>query len=291
MSSSYVARTDLAVETRERLFQKAKVIRGVEYHEEMQYGHIKISVVDIETENASKKMGKAKGRYVTLDSPALLEEDEDRHKEISKALARIIMKMIRPDELQRFGVLIVGLGNREVTPDSLGPRVIDHLFITRHVIKEFGKYAYDEADITRISGIAQGVLAQTGMESAEIIRGIVSETNPDVVIAVDALAAGEAKRLGRTIQLTNTGIVPGSGVGNHRHAITKDSIGVPVIAIGVPTVVDAASIVSDDENLPPQVNGMFVTPKNIDSSIKELSTIISEGINCALLEYNSKEVM
>ena len=291
MSSSYVARTDLAVETSERVFQKAKVIRGVEYHEEMQYGHIKISVVDIETENASKKMGKAKGRYVTLDSPALLEEDEDRHKEISKALARIIMKMIRPDELQRFGVLIVGLGNREVTPDSLGPRVIDHLFITRHVIKEFGKYAYDEADISRISGIAPGVLAQTGMDSAEIIRGIVSETNPDVVIAVDALAGGEAKRLGRTIQLTNTGIVPGSGVGNHRHAITKDSIGVPVIAIGVPTVVDAASIVSDDPNLPPQVNGMFVTPKNIDSSIKELSTIISEGINCALLEYNSKEVM
>ena len=205
--------------------------------------------------------------------------------------------------------LVVGLGNREVTPDALGPRVVDNLFITRHILNEFGKYAFQREDVGKVSGIVPGVMAQTGMECVEILKGVVKETKPDFLITVDALAARSIRRLGRTIQLTDTGITPGSGIGNHRNAINRKSVGVPVISLGVPTVVDAATIVSDamtefisalslsdlqklDERerqelarelLSPQLNGLFVTPKNIDDSIKNLSFLISEGLNIALL--------
>ena len=195
-------------------------------------------------------------------------------------------------------MLIAGLGNREVTPDALGPGVVDNLFITRHVVKEYGKYAFGKQTVNRISSIVPGVMAQTGMETQEIIHSIVKETKPDLVVAVDALAARSTKRLNRTIQVTDTGINPGSGVGNHRHALDEKSLGVPVISIGVPTVVDAATIVNDTmynlvtaltqsqafaamgnsleklndaekyelirELLSPNLNAMFVTPKDID---------------------------
>lgn len=208
-------------------------------------------------------------------------------------------------------VLIAGLGNREVTPDALGPKVVDHLFITRHIINEFGHYAFSDEKTSRISGIVPGVMAQTGMECVEILRGIIKETEPDFIITVDALAARNVKRLNRTIQLTDTGITPGSGIGNHRNALNQESLGIPVISLGVPTVVNAATIVADAMNdlieaetgsnadlknldeherqelarelLSPQLNGLFVTPKNIDDSIKQLSFLISEGLNIALL--------
>ena len=192
-----------------------------------------------------------------------------------------------------YDVLVVGLGNRDVTPDALGPRVIDNLFITRHIMKEYGVYAFGKDKVNRISGLVPGVMAQTGMECLEIIRGVVNETHPDCVITIDALAARSTKRLGRTIQLTNTGIVPGSGVGNHRNAINKNTIGIPVISIGIPTVVDAATIVSDAVNtnrdmaekfMEPQLHGMFVTPKDIDGTIKQLSFMLSEGLNIAFSE-------
>jgi len=186
--------------------------------------------------------------------------------------------------------------------------VVDNLFITRHILNEFGKYAFQREDVGKVSGIVPGVMAQTGMECVEILKGVVKETKPDFLITVDALAARSIRRLGRTIQLTDTGITPGSGIGNHRNAINRKSVGVPVISLGVPTV-DAATIVSDamtefisalslsdlqklDERerqelarelLSPQLNGLFVTPKNIDDSIKNLSFLISEGLNIALL--------
>ena len=203
-------------------------------------------------------------------------------------------------------MLVVGLGNREVTPDALGPRVVDNLFITRHIVKEYGKYAFGEKNVNRISSIVPGVMAQTGMESLEIIHGI-----------IDELAARSTKRLNRTIQVTDTGINPGSGVGNHRHGLNKKSLGIPVISIGIPTVVDAATIVNDTmfnliaamsqskafdilgdslkelndgekyelirELLSPNLNAMFVTPKDIDESVKRLSYTISEGINIAFM--------
>ena len=173
-----------------------------------------------------------------------------------------------------------------MTPDALGPEVVGNLRITRHVVKEYGKAAFEKERVHMVSGIVPGVMAQTGMETLEIIRGVVEETRPDVVVAVDALAARSSKRLNRTIQISDAGIHPGSGVGNHRHSLTRETIGVPVIAIGVPTVVDAATIVYDavrDRNaVPPGLNTMFVTPKDIDETIRNLSFTISEALNIAL---------
>lgn len=203
-------------------------------------------------------------------------------------------------------VLVVGLGNREVTADALGPRVLDNLCITRHIMRTYGKAAYENDAVNEISSIEPGVMARTGMETAEIIKGVVTETKPDVLIVVDALAARSTRRLNRTIQITNTGIQPGSGVGNHRNALTQESLGLPVIAIGVPTVVDAATIVGDAlEKLVgdkkelddwkrkeryclafAELNNMYMTGKDIDAMVKRVSYTLSEGINIAL---NSEE--
>lgn len=211
--------------------------------------------------------------------------DDGYHREISEELAKVLRGMI-PVNREELSVLVVGLGNREITPDALGPRVADNMMITRHVIREFGKYALGAEHSNLISSIVPGVMAQTGMESLEIIRGVIRETEPDCIVAVDALAARSVKRLNRTIQITNTGINPGSGVGNHRHGLNRESVGIPVIAIGVPTVVDAATIVNDAisgyyEEVDCTLNSFFVTPKDIDESIKRLSFTISEGLNLA----------
>ena len=316
IEESYPIRTDLALETQERLQKNKKEVRGVRFFEKKKENGVVVSTVMIETENASAAMGRPRGTYVTIEAPEMIEEDEGYHRDISMELAHILREMLPEKTVEKdlkkgleVSVLIVGLGNREVTPDALGPRVVDNLFITRHIMNEFGKYAFSDEDVSKISGIVPGVMAQTGMECVEILRGVVKETKPDFVITVDALAARSVKRLGRTIQLTDTGITPGSGIGNHRNALNKKSVGVPVISLGVPTVVDAATIVSDamttlieamslsdlqklDEHerqelarelLSPQLNGLFVTPKNIDESIKQLSFLISEGLNIALL--------
>lgn len=314
--SQFQVRTDLALETSEKFKEDNVEIKGVRLsEEEAGNGEIKITRVVIETENGAKAMGKPKGTYVTLEAPGMSEQDEDYHREISEQLARVLEELL-PRKEDPLSVLVVGLGNREVTPDALGPRVVDNMMITRHIIKEFGKYAFGQAGTNQISGIVPGVMAQTGMESLEIVKGIIEETGPDCIIAVDALAARSTRRLGRTIQITDTGINPGSGVGNHRHGLSQESAGIPVIAIGIPTVVDAATIVSDTmeslitamnqssqlkslggtlgslddaqqhelvrELLSPTLNTMFVTPKDIDESIKRLSFTVSEGLNIAL---------
>ena len=313
--SQFQVRTDLALETREKFKEDNVEIKGVrveeEYHREKE---IKITTMVIETENGAKAMGKPKGTYITLEAANMDSQDEDYHREISLELARIIKRLL-PEGKNTFSVLVAGLGNREVTPDALGPRVVDNMMITRHVLKEFGKYAFGEQEVNAVSGVVPGVMAQTGMESQEIIRGVIKQTKPDVMIAIDALAARSTRRLSRTIQITDTGINPGSGVGNHRHGLSKETVGIPVIAIGVPTVVDAATIVSDTmqtliqameehshlstlstglnalndmekyelirELLSPQLNTMFVTPKDIDESVKRLSYTLSEGLNIA----------
>lgn len=297
----YQIRTDLALETQERIKNSKKNLRGIEFREEERENGIIISMVSIRTENAAKTMGRPKGKYITIEAPQLSEDDTGYHREVSKEISEVLRTLIWEVENRmhlhvekgELSVLVVGLGNREVTPDALGPRVVDNLFITRHIVKEYGKYAFGNEIVNRISGIVPGVMAQTGMESVEIIRGIVKETNPDFVITIDALAARSTKRLGRTIQLTDTGIVPGSGVGNHRNALNMESVGVPVISIGVPTVVDAATIVSDAVNanrdtvedfMSPKLHDMYVTPKDIDDSIKQLSFLISEGLNMAFTE-------
>lgn len=287
---NYQVRTDLALESQERIKKSDKNLRGVDFEEDIRANGITVSVVTIRTENAAKSMGRPKGKYITIEAPEMSADDVDYHREVSKEFAVVLGSLI--DEYKtkekELAILVVGLGNRAITPDALGPQVVDNLFITRHIMKEYGKYAFGEEITNKISGIVPGVMGQTGMEVVEIVRGVVKETTPDIVITVDALAARSTKRLGRTIQITDTGIIPGSGVGNHRHAINKESLGVPVISIGVPTVVDAATIVSDavsttrditEKLMTPQLFGMFVTPKDIDDTIKQLSFLVSEGLN------------
>ncbi len=299
---NFQIRTDLALEARESISESEQELRGVrveEYYKEEE--DIQVTKVMVDTKNAAKTMGKPIGTYVTMEAPALVEPDEDYHREISECLAQELWDML-PHAKEEQSILVVGLGNREVTADALGPQVVDNLFITRHVVKTYGKAAYNCKKINIISSIEPGVMAKTGMETAEIVKGVVYETKPDVLIVVDALAARSTRRLNRTIQITNTGIQPGSGVGNHRNALTEESLGVPVIAIGVPTVVDAATIVgdalerllSDDKEFDSvkymgqhrlafaELNNMYMTGKDIDAVIKRVSFTVSEGINIAL---------
>lgn len=297
---SFLARTDLALEASESVHGTGGRTEGIRTREYERPGsHVTVSEVVIETRNAAKAMGKPMGTYVTLQAPTLDEADEGYHREISEELAAQIRHMLPADGKEQ-SVLVVGLGNRDVTADSLGPNVADHLFINRHVVLEYGAAAYEREKMHRISCIVPGVMARTGMESAEIVRGVVAQTRPDVVVVVDALAARSTKRLNRTIQLSDAGIQPGSGVGNHRNALTKESLGVPVLAIGIPTVVDAATIVGDaarrlteetggeflfhgehSETLS-ELRNMYVTSKDIDETIKRVSFTVSEAINLAL---------
>lgn len=299
--SGFQVRTDLALEARESIGDADGELRGVnveEYYREQE--DIRVTKVTIDTKNGAKAMGKPMGIYVTMEVPAMVEADEDYHREISKCLAEELLKLM-PEGEQEQNVMVVGLGNREVTADALGPQTVDNLFITRHIVREYGKAAYNCSKMNLLSALEPGVMARTGMETAEIVKGVVSETRPDVLIVVDALAARSTKRLNRTIQITNTGIQPGSGVGNHRNALTKQSLGIPVIAIGIPTVVDSATIVMDamekllegedsdvarllNRQTPPfpELNNMYMTGKDIDSVVKRISFTVSEGINIAM---------
>ena len=289
-------RTDLAVETSEKR-PDGKEISGLFVEKEKRGEDITITKVRIETQKAAKTMGKPRGTYISIEADQMMEEDNDYHREISEIFSEQLKNFL-PKQYQKKKILVIGLGNREVTPDALGPKVIDQLFITRHLLEEFGKYMVELEECCSISGIVPGVMAQTGMETVEILQGVVSQTKPDIVIAVDALAARSIKRLNRTIQITDTGIIPGSGVGNYRNAITKEHLGLPVIAVGIPTVVDAATIVADFctglmENkqeleemeetvrgmIPPKLNAMYVTSKDIDEAVNRLSYTISEGLN------------
>ena len=274
-------RTDLALESKERLEAEKNEMRGVVFEEHFdEKRNVTITKVTIETENGAKSIGKPVGTYLTLEAPDMAVPDEGSHREVSEVLAEQLRALMKEN---MESVLVVGLGNREVTPDALGPEVIGNLYITRHILREYGEYAFPDKKVAAISGIVPGVMAQTGMETLEIIKGIISETSPQLVIAIDALAARSVKRLGRTIQIADTGINPGSGVGNHRKGLNEETLGVPVVAIGVPLVVDAATIVydvcQDVDKIPNGIVGMFVTPKNIDEMVKSLSYTISEALN------------
>ena len=284
MLGSYEIRTDLALEAREQFTEKNMEIRGVEVRENYdEEKDIRTTVVKITTENGAKAMGRPQGNYITIEAPGLSMPDEDYHREISREIATHLRNLI----------------SLEREADSLGPHVVENLRITRHMIKEYGLKSLGKEQMHRISGIIPGVMAQTGMETSEILKGIVAETRPDVVIAIDALAARSTRRLNRTIQITDTGIHPGSGVGNHRIGLTEKNLQTKVIGIGVPTVVDAATIVHDsmahlldaleeaerkeflEEMISPHLHTMFVTPKDVDETVKYLSFTISEGLNLA----------
>ena len=278
-------RTDLALEERESFDGSGVEIHGVEVEESCdEERDVRLTRVKIVSERGAREMGKSRGTYLTLEAPGLASPDEDYHREVSEMIADLLRELTGTAE----SVLVAGLGNRDVTPDALGPQAVSNLMITRHLIREYGREMMGMDGCCVVSGIVPGVMAQTGMETSEILQGIIEETRPDLLIVIDALAARSTRRLGRTVQITDTGIQPVSGVGNHRGSLTKESLGIPVIAIGVPTVVEAAAIVYDAqgncEKMPPHLNGMFVTPKNIDEMIKQLSFTLSEALNMVFSE-------
>lgn len=299
MVGKYKVRTDLAVESKEKFEKNNVEIEGViikeNYNEEKD---LRTTVVVIETDRGAKAMEKPKGTYITMEAPNMAVPDEDYHREVSVELASHVLRLLKGKDAK--SVLVIGLGNREITPDALGPTVVQNLHINRHVIKEYGVDSMGEEAVYMVSSLSPGVMAQTGIETVEIIHGVVKETNPDAVIAIDALAARSTRRLNCTIQLTDTGISPGSGVLNFRNGLNEETLGIPVIGIGVPTVVDAATIVHDAiehlletledseideflaELITPQMHSMFVTPKDVDETMKMLSFTISEGLNIAL---------
>ena len=272
-------RTDLALEATERFQEENVEVHGVEIREKYdEEKEVRTTVVRITTENGARTMGKPQGTYITIEAPDLSVPDEDYHREISEEVAHHLRELI--DLGRQLSILVVGLGNQEITADSLGPRAVSNLHMTRHVIREYGLKSNEHMKMHQISGI-------------------VSETKPDLVIAVDALAARSTTRLNRTIQITDTGISPGSGVGNHREGLNEENLSVRVIGIGVPTVVDAATIVHDsmaellealeedeqkeflEEMISPKLYTMFVTPKDVDETVRYLSFTISEGLNLA----------
>lgn len=299
----YKVRTDLALEARESFPEDDVEVRGVELTENYdEKNKIRVSTVVIKDEKGAKAMQKPMGTYITIEAPEIMHSDEDYHKPVSDEVARQLRKLA--GDLKKEETLVVGLGNRDVTPDALGPQVVDNLFITRHLIREYGDEFKEKNQMGNVSAISPGVMAQTGMEALEIVKGIIKETSPKLLIVIDALASRSVSRVNTTIQLTDTGISPGSGVGNNRKALNEESLGIKVIAMGIPTVVDAATIVADtlskymeqsgfgqedidkfiSEVREQQIDNMFVTPKNIDESIKRMSYTVSEALNSCFAE-------
>lgn len=305
-------RTDLAIEAAELFSGSHDSTEGIDIDESYdKKNDILITRVNVLNQEGAKRLNKAQGMYITLETPHLNELDEGYHAEITEALMGQLKKLC--PGIERKKLLVAGIGNREITPDALGPLVVEHLFITRHLFKNYGGDNEVTKGLGNVSAIAPGVMAQTGMEGREIIKGVIDTTRPDVVVIIDALAARSTRRLNRTIQLTNTGIHPGAGVGNYRNELTEKTLGVPVIAIGIPTVIDAATIVSDTmdslfqvlenqrkfheayeatknfddqekymlmrELMEPMMSDMFVTPKDIDETIGRISYTVSEAIN------------
>ena len=295
-------RTDLAIEAREMF---AEEISGVESTQKDTDG-ITVTHVKITTEEGAKKIGKPIGNYITVEIKDLQYEDEEICRRGAKAVESELKKIIKLSK--EASVLVAGLGNRYITPDSIGPKTIGKLTVTRHITKEGGE-GFD-FDVRAVSAIAPGVLGITGIETGEILRAVSDKIKPSLIIAVDALASRKLSRLGTTIQICDSGISPGSGVGNNRKALTKETLGVPVIAIGVPMVVDAATLTSDAietvgkylssslgeksveafSDCPELVKkalcenntNMVVTPNDVDTLAEQASDIIAEGINSAL---------
>lgn len=295
----YEVRTDLALESGELFKQNHVEIHGVVIEEsQIADSDIKTTIVKIETENGAAAMGKPQGKYITIEAPDLSEPDETYHEEVAKEMAKHLKSLYSFEKEET--VLVIGLGNPKVTPDALGPWAVEDVHVTRHIMMDFGLNLPGDTYFCKVSALVPGVMASTGMETFEIVKGVVEEINPDVVIAIDALAARGVRRLGRTIQMTDAGVHPGSGVGNHRKGLNKKTLGVPVIGIGVPTVVDAATIVHDavehmlgvledyerqeflEEMITPNLRSMFVTPKDVDETVVTISKTVALGINLAL---------
>lgn len=288
-------RTDLALETKESLDEDGR-LRGVVFDEKVDDDTgIRVSRLEILNSLGERNMGREKGVYYTFETVTLSENDGGYHRKVSEFLSEYIRKTVKKHMKKEppYHILVVGLGNREATPDALGPYVINNLEITDGMNMDDKRFGY-------VSAIAPGVMAQTGMETAKILMGVTKSVKPDCMLVIDALAARSTTRLANTIQLADTGIMPGSGVGNHRNAINGKNMGVPVLALGVPTVVDAATIVGDAldglldsmdyakrkqvvrDFIPESMSKMYVTPKDVDELVKRISFTISEAINISM---------
>lgn len=263
-------RTDLAAEQRE-LTAGAGELKGVRA-ESQQRGGFDVTTVEILDEEGARSLCKPIGKYVTLGLEPLMCRTSEAFEDAAELLAELIRGLLPADSGK--GTLVAGLGNDEMTPDAVGPLAVNSVIATRHLKRGMPE---DFAGFTTVSAVKPGVLGATGIESAELLRSACRAADPARLIAVDALASASLERLCRTVQLTDAGIVPGSGVGNDRAAVSQKSLGLPVLAIGVPTVVDASAF-SDS----PDAAGMFVTPRDIDASVRDVAKLIGYGINLAL---------
>lgn len=318
-------RTDLALEAMDRanrMFGAGRGVPGVESETEREDG-IVVTRIRIRSEEGAQALGKPPGRYVTIEAPGLRRENRQLEDRVADRIAREFAAFFTEMGLpERAGVLVVGLGNRSVTPDALGPFVVEGVTVTRHL--DAAVTAGDGRSIRPISAVAPGVLGTTGIETSEIVQGIVEKVRPVLVVAVDALASQSLERVCTTIQMADSGIHPGSGIGNKRKGLTRDTLGVPVLAVGVPTVVYASTIVNNTlemlirhvgrlapsvqaafgalgsmsgperlslvrEVLEPLGQDLLVTPKDIDRFVADAARLIADGLNAALFGEKQPE--
>lgn len=302
--------TDLALEIAENICNSPD---GIDVKkEECKLENTYLTVVEITNAKGAEQMGRPIGTYITLESEFIKENDIEAHENLIEILSKKI-KNLCPKNLNT--TLVIGLGNLHITPDSLGPKAIDKILVTRH-IKDTVPDDINNS-VASVAALAPGVMGMTGIETVEVVKGVTDRVKPDLVIAIDALAARKVSRVNSTIQLSNTGVAPGAGVGNKRKTLNEDSLGVPVIAIGVPTVVDAATMANDTiekvidallkeskkgssfynmlkdtaeeekynlikDVLDPYTENMFVTPKEVDAVVENIVNIIANSINIAL---------
>ena len=314
--------TDLAIEVAETIQQTCPDtdIEGVGMEVTESPGGITTTVVEIRNEAGAQEMGRPVGRFITIESAAMKENDLDAHDEIIKLVADRLAGLVTLSDGDV--ILVVGLGNSRVTPDALGPRVAAKTLVTRHIMDDLTPAL--GGGVRAVAAIAPGVMGATGIETAEVVRGLVERVKPDLVIAIDALAARHTRRINATIQMSDTGVSPGGGMGKCRVPLNRETLGVPVIGIGVPTVVDAATLVNDTldlalasmaescprdggfyetlqalaeeekyelicESLAPYAGNMFVTPKEVDAVVERLARIIANALNIALHPGIGKE--
>lgn len=272
-----ITRTDLALEGVEQLRQGGDISRldGVCAAEYTRHGY-GVTDVRVATKQAAEAVGKPEGRYVTIDLRPYFRREEGFFARAVGCLASELRTLL-PGVGEDWPVLVAGLGNRGMTADAVGPLALESLLVTRHMVRSLPRQF---RGFTPVSALAPGVLAATGMEALELLRGAVQATGCAAVIAVDALAARSRERLCATVQLGDTGLIPGSGVGNHRKAIDKTTLGVPVVAVGVPTVI-AAHLLGDGQ---PEDDPLFLTPRDIDGKVRELGRVIGYGVTLALQE-------
>lgn len=310
----YNFRTDLAIERR-NLYKKANSIEneidGVETEEEDVGENIKVSRVKVVNKNGEEALAKPIGDYITIDIKKLKIATEEDIGSAAQVLTKELKKLLEKHVTSKEDVLVVGLGNIYVTPDSLGPKVINEIDVTRHILTYMPNVLSE--DTRPVSAISPGVLGTTGIETLEIIKGIVENTKPKLLIVIDALASRSIERISSTIQLADTGITPGAGVGNTRKDLSVETLGIPVIALGIPTVVEAATIAADSldlfisklqenaesneflnkfqeedkyemirEVLAPEDFNFIVTPKEIDDLIENMKDVVARGINFAV---------